>query len=302
VATAQRKLQLARLTMVQVGGQFMGIVVMLVLAWLYESVWALAIGAVVGSFCEMALGHRFLPSHRHALHLEPRALNALFHFGKWIFLATLVTFLGTQGLRAIQGGMVSTQVLGIISIAGALGMVLFELTNRLMGTVIFPTLSQINRDRQDELLGIINRIRFRILAATLPAFIALSLAAPLIISILYDDRYSTAGIYLAILAINGAVDVLPMVYQEAFLALGNSRLHFVFMTVFMFLRIVFMLVGYWLGGVEGMLAGILAGSFFGYLFVSRIAWQKGWLSLRTEFLFVMMIAAGAGLSWYMQTG
>ena len=296
VATAPRKLQLGRLTLVQTSGQFLGVVVMITLAWLYQSVWALVIGALVASLAELILGHLFLPSHKHRPQWDEECFAELTQFGKWIFMATVATFVGGQGLLAVQGTLVSTQTLGLISIATALAMVINQFAATLSDSVLFPALSTIARDRAEELGEILNRIRVRLLALALPAFIGLSLAAPMIINILYDDRYSIAGTYLAILAIAGAIELLPLTYQKAYLALGNSRMYFQTMAISSISRIVCMVAGHRLGGIEGMLLGLVAGSFLSYLIVVFFIRSEKWMQARPEIFTLILLAAGVWLS------
>jgi O-antigen/teichoic acid export membrane protein len=298
-ATSVRQLQPVRRTLIQFSASLVGVVAMIVLAMVYKSVWSLVIGSIVGVLLETVLSHLVLPSHRHALHIEQAALDALFRFGRWIFLSTLITFLGGQGLRAIQGVLVSTEQLGLVSIAAALGAVLVELSAQVASSVIFPALSHIARERQGEIGETVIRVRRHVLAVTLPAFIVLSLAAHQIIDVLYDDRYVAAGTYLTVLAIGGAVEMLSLVYIYACLALGNSRANFMLMGTATVFRILLMLVGASLGGVVGMLAGVVAGTLVGYLAAAVFAWRSGWLSLPTELLLLSVIAAGAWLSMIM---
>ncbi|MCF6200411.1 MAG: oligosaccharide flippase family protein [Hyphomicrobiaceae bacterium] len=297
VATAPRNLQLGRLTIVQVSGQLIGITTMIVLAWLYQSVWALVIGSLVGAFAEMVFGHLFLPSHKHRLHFEPDALKALFNFGQWIFLSTLVSFLGGQGLRAIQGIYVSTATLGLISIAAALATIFLELTLRLSSAVIFPALSHIARERKSEIGRAVKRIRWRLLAATLPGFIMLSLSSGLIITMLYDERYTSAATFLAILAIAGAIETLAIVFHGAYMALGNTHIYFQLTAFSTFARIVGMVAGFHMGGVNGMLIGMACGTLCAYLMALAYAARSGWIDPLHELAIIGFITAGSWLSW-----
>ena len=297
VATAPRKLQLGRLTLVRTVGQFIGILVMIVLAWLYQSVWSLIIGTLVGTFAETILGHLFLPSHKHKLHFELRAARELFNFGQWIFLATLVTFLGSHGLRAIQGLYVSTHTLGLISIAAALAGVFLEVTHHLASSVIFPTLSHIARERKGDVGSTIMKIRKRLLLLTLPGFVALSLASGLIVSILYDERYVDVAQYMAILSIGGALETLAIGFNHAYLALGNSHIHFRLTVLSTLARILCMIAGFHMGGVIGMLFGLTIGALCAYLFSLAFAHKSGWINPLHEAASLAFIAIGAALSW-----
>jgi O-antigen/teichoic acid export membrane protein len=175
-------------------------------------------------------------------------------------------------------------------------MVMSDLTLHLGGNVIFPALSKVARERPHEIGKILNRIRVRVLVASLPVFIVLSLSATFIIDLIYDDRYTTVGPFLSVLAIAAAVEVFPMIFQNAFIALGNSRMHFFLMSILMMLRIIFMILGYYQAGVLGMLGGIAVGSFLGYLVVATMAHREGWLNLKSELVFIIFLLAGSWIS------
>lgn len=297
LATANRKLQLGRLTVVQIAGQAISIAATVLLAWIYDSVWALAFGAVAGSIVQTALGHLAWPAQAHAFRLERHAIDSLLHYGKWIFLATLVTFLGGQGLQAIQGVLVAPATLAMIYIAGTISWTLGDLTHKLVDSVAFPVLSKVAREEPKRLRSVLNGFRFRVLALTLPGFIALSLLSTFIINTLFDRRYAAAGPYLAISAITSALGVLPIYYQNALLAGGDSRAHFIIMVAMMAFRIGGLTMGFHFGGVEGMLVGIALGTLLTYFVSAGFARVRGWLSLRTDLVSIGFILLGAYFSY-----
>src|SRR5699024_100820 len=84
---------------------------------------------------------------------------------------------------------------------------------------------QIARERPQDIRRITAKIRNLQTAVTTPGFIVMAFIAQPLIGFLYDDRYATAGIFLSLMAMNGAIGALPMAYQNAMLALGDSRSH-----------------------------------------------------------------------------
>jgi O-antigen/teichoic acid export membrane protein len=239
------------------------------------------------------------PSQNHGLHLEKQALYSLLQFGKWIFLATLVTFLGGQGLQAIQGVLVSPETLGMLYIAAMFSGALRDLALQLYSSVVFPALSKTSRTDPQRFKSILNRFRLYLLALTVPGSIALSLASTTVINTLYDGRYAAAGPFLAISAITTAIGFLPMGYQNALLASGDSRAHFIIIGALTVLRIGGLATGFHVGGVEGMLLGTAIGTFFGYLISAAYARKMGWQSLSLDLTFIGIIAFGAyaSLEW-----
>ena len=111
------------------------------------------------------------------------------------------------------------------------------------------------------------------------------------------SEYAAAGTYLAIGALTSAIAVLPMFYQNAFLACGNSRVHFITMSAFAVLRIGGLITGFYIAGVEGMLIGVGVGTLAGLILVANFARKAGWLSLRIDLVSVGVVLVGGYLSF-----
>jgi len=297
LATANRKLMLGRLTFVQLVGQVITIAVTVALAWLYESVWALAIGNVIGAVVQTLLGHILLPSHAHAIRIERKAVESLIHFGKWIFLSTLITYFSAKGIQAIQGALVSAEILGLIYISSTISWAMGDLASRIIGLVGLPALSKIAREEPNRFPEVLRRIRFWTLAGTLPVIVMLSISSMPLIDLLYDERYAATGRYLAIMAITSAIATLPMLYAQAFTALGDNRMRFVISVILMMGRVTGLSLGFYLADVEGMLVGIGAGTLFAFVIVGYYAHRAGFLALRLDLAAIGFIFLGGWISY-----
>ena len=175
------------------------------------------------------------------------------------------------------------------------------MVGRLLYAVAFPALSKVAREEQHRLPVALARIRLHLLAIVLPLFVVLSLASNFIIDTLYDQRYAAAGTYLAITALSSAVVVLPMFYQNAFLALGNSRVHFFVMCATAIFRIGGLLSGFYFAGIEGMLVGIGVGSLLGFFVSAGFARSAGWQSLLVDAFLIGVIFVGVASSFAWHT-
>ena len=107
LATANRHLALGRVTMIRLGANAVGLLVLIALAYWLQSVWALVLGGLVAPLITMVLSHIALPGHRNRFRLERGAIGELTRFGKYIFLSTIAGFLTLQSDRAILGKLVS---------------------------------------------------------------------------------------------------------------------------------------------------------------------------------------------------
>lgn len=272
---------------------------MVPLAWIYESVWALAVGGVAGAIVTTVLSHAILPSHGHKFRIEKEALNTLIHFGKWIFLTTVFGYLGGMGLRAIQGLLVTPTDLGIIYIASSLAWAVGELTKRLTVIVGFPVLSQIARDEPDRLRAMLAKIRLRLFALAFPVFFVMAFLSSFIMDTLYDERYAAGGNYLAIMALTGAMAILTMGYAQVFLSIGDSRTHFFFVAIHSMLRAGGMLAGYQISGIEGMFIGIGIANLFSFFFVVFLSRKSGWLSPLLDMAAITIILLASIVVYFM---
>lgn len=299
---AERELNLKKVMLVKLCGQLTGIAAMISLALTYKSVWALAIGTVCGAIVEVILGHLILRNHRHRPGWNTAFAKQIFHFGKWIFWSTIFTFFSGQGVRMIEGRFVTTETLAMIAIAGTIAWMFGELIERFMSSLLFPTLSRIRREEPHKFASILLRLRSRLMFATVPLFGIVSLLSVFIIDLLYDDRYAFAGQVLAILAINSAIRTMPQIYQSALLAQGNTRLHFMTVGTLACANIAGLIIGYYTAGVLGMLIGSGLGYLTGYCVTLAFVIRSGWVSVKWELFFLLVIAAFALLSFNIHLG
>ncbi|MGL5008826.1 MAG: oligosaccharide flippase family protein, partial [Paracoccaceae bacterium] len=116
IDTANRHLLLGRVTALDLMAQIIGIVAMVALAWWWQSVWALVVGAIVGALAKLGLTWWLLPGVANRFRWEGAAARDLIRFGKWIFLSTACGFLLAQGDKAIFGAHLSLEALGIYNI------------------------------------------------------------------------------------------------------------------------------------------------------------------------------------------
>ena len=117
VALMNRKMDLKKITLLEIFQTFFGIALTVALAFIWQSVWVLVIGAVVSKFIHMLLTHRIAPEVKMGFEFDTTYAKEMFHFGKWIFLATALSFLLANADRLILKGFVSYEQVGIYGIA-----------------------------------------------------------------------------------------------------------------------------------------------------------------------------------------
>lgn len=198
--TAARDLRMARLQVLDLLVQVVSSTVTIVLAWLTRSVWALVLGMIAGSAARTLLSHVFLPGHRNRLHWEKDAAASLFHFGKWVFVSSVVTFLAQQGDRLVFGKMLSLALLGVYNIALSLCEAPATLISTISFRIFFPLFSEMRRSTPD-VDSAYRRASAAVALLGGAGAIGLMIAGPFLIQVLYDSRYAEAGWILRLLAI-----------------------------------------------------------------------------------------------------
>src|SRR5690606_14889763 len=90
IFTLNRRLMLGWITALDLSQQSCTLIVTVLLAWYYESVWALVGGAIFGAVFGAVVSNLVLARPWHRLRMEREALRELLGFGTWIFVATAV--------------------------------------------------------------------------------------------------------------------------------------------------------------------------------------------------------------------
>lgn len=255
MATCRRHMQLKKLTLLSMFGQIFGTLANVAFAWWLQSVWALVLGSIAAAVFTLLLSYVWLPRYRPKLIFDRSVMGEIVIFGRWILLGTLFTYLGGKGVTAIMGFEVSIETLGLITVSSTIAWALGDLVGRVLDQVGFPTMARLHREGKP-LNSAVTKIKKISFFAILPSFLALSFLSQPLIDLLYDPRYTLAGSFLSISALNGAIGILTMPYQNAMLAAGNSRGHSIVMGAVAVSRILLMILAGQYFGVYGLLTGL----------------------------------------------
>lgn len=277
-----RKLMLGRLTVIEILVQVVAIGVTVTMAWLLESVWALAIGQIASTLLHLVISHKFLPPFPHRFKMERETLSEILVFGRWILLATLFGYFGGQGIAAIQGFLLPIETIGFIVLANKLSWMPGRLVSQVLNKAAYPAIAEIARERPEDIAPALRKIRGALILGIIPLFTALSFLAQPIVDFLYDPRYAQSGAFLSFLALNAGISALSMPYQNVMLAVGESRTHAFIMGCSAALRIAFIFAGFYMGGIIGMLAGIGLATLLIHLLSFSFAFRRGYAGLRLD--------------------
>ena len=272
--TLNRRLELARITLVDLGCQIGGHVAMVLWAWIYPTVWALVFGGVFATTLKLLAGHIFLPAQtKHRFHFDRECMRSLFRFGRWIFLSTIFGFFAGQGDRVILGKVLTLAQLGVYSIASMLADGVISALESLASKVLFPLYSRLAEGDPAEMQHKIGKLRLKLLLATLLPICLIIAGGDHLIAFMYDHRYHNAGWMLQILSIGALAASVNIMIAPIVISHGDS---FGFMiTVFLsaFTLLLCMFIGGFLWGSFGLVLGITVSSFAYYPVMAYFAYR-----------------------------
>lgn len=220
--SAERHLQLARLTQIEVVVQLFMVALMIALAWYLRSVFALAFAAVLSSVLRTILSYSMLKGAPNFIAWDRNAVKDLFHFGKWLFVSTCLTFLTLQSDRLLVSGLFPLAEVGVYFMAVNLAMLVGVLVGKLQQSVIFPWYSRM-LDEGVSLPAAFQKTRLVTLISVTYMVSLMFVAASPFFDFAYDERYAKAATYLPVILIGVWFSCLAGMYGAAFLAIGRSK-------------------------------------------------------------------------------
>ncbi|WP_306152685.1 oligosaccharide flippase family protein [Roseovarius sp. MMSF_3281] len=256
IETAHRHLLVGRVTVLGLTGQFIGILSMIVLAWITQSVIALVIGGVIGAAAKLLLTHLFLPGEANRFQWERAAAKELIRFGKWIFLSTAFWFVTSQGDKAILGKFLSLETLGIYNIGYFLASFPLLLGHAVTQKVLIPIYREMLPAEGSENQEKLRKMRVAMTVGIMGLMAVMALVGPWLVDVLYDDRYVQAGGMVVLIACALVPQVIGATYDHAALAAGDSKRFFVFSGTRAVIQVAALLIGITQFGLLGALVAL----------------------------------------------
>lgn len=286
MATANRRLSLKRLTLLDLGTQLIAMIVTVAGAWVAHTanapqevaVWALVVGTFTGAIIRTSLSHLVMEGIRNRFDWEQEAFGEIFRFGQWIFLSTVMTFFALQGNNLIIPRLLGIGFFGIFTQAQTLSRAAVEVIQVLGHRVLFSSYSELVRDRPERLRPVLRQARLVLNGINLLACLFFIFLGKPLINFLYDSRYADAGWMLQILAVGTMVTVLGYTYLDVLMAQGRTAFLPLLHGIQVGIQLMSVFGGYYFGGEFGAIVGIAAGGWFLYpiqafIFARLHLWQ-----------------------------
>jgi len=295
--TLRRRLELMRLTWIELGSQVCSLIGIVAWALIQPSVWALVVGGMAGAIYKTVASHWIDVGYRNRFEWDPHAYREIVSFGKWIFGSTALTFAGGQGDRLLLGNFMGAATLGIYNIALFLSEAIGSAVSRITGGVLYPVFSQVQRETPERMREIYYRVRARLDVASLVPMGMLMALSQRLVDLLYDSRYHEAGWMMQWLCIRVAMGAVLGPMETCLFSMGHTRYGFyrnVGRTVWILAGIP---LGWQLAGLPGAVVAIAMSEIPVLLILWVPFYRLRLLWIKRELLAAALFVAGALLGW-----
>jgi O-antigen/teichoic acid export membrane protein len=288
---AQRNMMLGRLTFLDLITQFIGLIVMVWWAWAYKNVWALVVGSIVSASLRTVMSHYVLDGSNNFFCWNKKIVIEFLHFGKWLFLSAVITFFALNGDRVMLGGLITAEQLGFYAIAYFLATSLKDLVEKLTSNVWYPLLSQVHREEKEKIIAVYYSIRQKLDLMIYFSVGLLFVIAPVIIQILYDERYQESGWMLQVLAIT-LIGSSFRLGSTLLLAMGNPKIGTIAVAIRALALLIMIPWGFHNYGMHGAIWSIAINPLFEIPVILYFFSKYKIISWYKEVIFIPVIAVG----------
>jgi O-antigen/teichoic acid export membrane protein len=297
VYTAQRNMEAARITQIEIGTSAIGLLCTIILAWLLKSVWALVWGGLITSSLQLAASHIFLHGIKNQFAWDRDALNHLRGFGRWILLGSALAFFSIEGARLIIGAMLDMRQLALFTLASTMSLMFWQAMQQLSGRVYFPAYSEVFRTNPKNLASVLFKARLTIISPIWFSAVLFLFFGSWLMDTLYDARYHGSGSMLELLATGLLVRCLWGSYSGVLLAMGKAATETVLTAIQIVFQISGIFIGHYYWGGAGIVIGVAAANWvmypvYAYLMASYGLWQP-----KLDFVFIAASVMIVLLAW-----
>ncbi|HEY1260656.1 MAG TPA: lipopolysaccharide biosynthesis protein [Stellaceae bacterium] len=223
-ALLEKKLDLKRVTRIDLASNILSGTLVLLLAWAGAGVWSLLSGLLFRGILQ-AIGFGFAAPYFRRPRFTLRNLSEVLHFGGlrtaenllWTFYASADVF--------VIGKLLGADILGIYSVARTVAALPVEKLSGVVKPIAFPAFAQV-QDNRDEALHYLQKATRLLGFLCFPVFFGIAATAPQIVSIALGPKWTQATLPLVILAIAMALRPIGILIPSFLIGIGQIRASF----------------------------------------------------------------------------
>lgn len=269
-----RELNLKPVVIIDLAAQVIGAVTMIIVALIHPSVWALVAGSLTSTCASVVMTHLIVivPPR---LCWDRDSRRELFHFGKWIFISTVITFFASYCDRLIGGKLFTMEELGIYYFGLMIAMMPRDVVYNISEHVVFPLLARKFRESPHDIQEKLNEARKIIMPLLMTVALGMFFGGRPFFELVYKVDYHNAGFVVQYCAPFVWFLVLTVMADRLLLAMGNSFALASANMVKLLTTSGGLILGHWLFGMHGFVLGLAFGAMCSYLLIAISAHRQG---------------------------
>jgi len=295
---AQKNVRFGKLVLWRATSQTVAALIVVLWLLVWPTIWVLAVHRVIQASISTATSYYWFGDRIPRLRWDTETVREIFLFGRWIVVATALTYFAQQGDSLVVSSLLSVEQLGIFSIAIALAKLIETVVTTVVSALLVPAYAELKRGAEDRFRSRSARIRLGVLGLSLPPILLFSLFGRDIVELLYDSRYHDAGHILEIVAAGGVFFAASAGVIALPLAMGESKRHMWIQLARVLILFASMLAGELIAGFAGLIFGIALAHLWSYPVVYYFAGRRyGVTDARYEVLYVLSMVAVIASVW-----
>ena len=274
----RKNLNFRVLSIVTITTSIISLVVTVLMAYYGFGVWALVTQFILNAAIP-ALIFWFYIKWRPKWTFSWKSFHELFSFGFYIFLSNILSRLGNQIQGLLIGKFYNPVTMGFYSKAYSTEKLSSQSISQVLEQVTYPLYAEVQDDKK-VLTSMIKQLSEVLSYLTFPLMFILMLCAKPLFVLLYSDRWINSVPYFQVLCLSGLAYCMQSVNKQSILAIGKSKLLFVWTVVKRVVGLSAIVIGFFVFGMYGLLAGVVFHTWFSYAvnigLVSKHIGYKWW--------------------------
>ena len=220
----ERNLDFKKLTYLNQITTILDFSLVITLAYIYRSVWALVLGQIFSAMIGTLFSYILIPG-KPKIQFNKEMAKSLFGYGKYITGLTVVLFIASEIDNAVIGKILGMELLGYYVVAYMLANIPATHISKVVSRVMFPAYSKLQNDLpalQKAYLSILKLLS----SITIPVAAGIGLLAPEILKAIYGERWLPATTALQILCVFGGCRSIIAINGYLYNAIGKPNISF----------------------------------------------------------------------------
>lgn len=218
----RRRVQLGKLTAVNISSDAAGLVISVVWALISPTAWALVGGKVATAVAYVIASHLFSDRRPH-LRIQRSAARDILAYGTGIFVSSVTYFIATESERLVVGKFASVAELGCFSLALSMSYAPFGIMQRVISNVFFPMISSAARDNSPRIASKFRKFRVAFLIASVAMGVGFITLGPTVVRLVLRPQYADTAWMLQLLGFRSALELFGSAAGAMLLAVGTTR-------------------------------------------------------------------------------